>query len=84
MSGLAGYRQLKVDLYQVEAPVCLAQARRAALNVATFPAPTPKRLEFDNQFLPERRRFVVHSDRHLGGNAAHEAIALKSIECRSE
>jgi hypothetical protein len=38
-----------------------------------------KRLEFDNEFMPERRRFVVHSERCLGGNAApHEAIALKT------
>jgi hypothetical protein len=56
----------------------LSKLCRAAVNAPTFPIPTLRRLEFDKEFVPERRSVVVHSDRYLGAKAAsQEAIVLK-------
>jgi hypothetical protein len=52
----------------LSSPNC--QVLSCGCELPTFPTPTLKRLEFDKEFVPERRRFVVRSDRYLGGNAA--------------
>ena len=57
----------------------------ATVDAPTFPIPTLRRLEFDNEFVPERRSVVVHSDRYLGAKAAsHEAIVLNPAECNGK
>jgi hypothetical protein len=71
-----------VALLSSRTSVCRVKALSCSCERHTFPTPTLKRLEleFDKQFVHECRRFVVHSDRYLGGNAArHDAIALSPL-----